>query len=116
MKVLKFGGTSVGSPQRMKEVAHLILNGEKNLVVLSAMSGTTNSLVEIADYYSKGNTESAKILINRLRTKYHKHVEELYSTDSMKQATRQLLDEIFNRLLTIGNNKSLTVDEEKEIL
>ena len=49
MKVLKFGGTSVGSPQRMKEVAHLIPNGEKNLDVLSAMSGTTNSLVEIAD-------------------------------------------------------------------
>ena len=51
MKVLKFGGTSVGSPQRMKEVANLITSdGEQKIVVLSAMSGTTNSLVEISDY------------------------------------------------------------------
>ena len=49
MKVLKFGGTSVGSAQRMKDVAKLIVS-EKNLIVLSAMSGTTNSLVEISDY------------------------------------------------------------------
>lgn len=48
MKVLKFGGTSVGSPQRMKEVCNLVLeDGQQKLVVLSAMSGTTNSLVEI---------------------------------------------------------------------
>ena len=48
MKVLKFGGTSVGSPQRMKEVSALINDGKQKIVVLSAMSGTTNSLVEIA--------------------------------------------------------------------
>ena len=56
MKVLKFGGTSVGSAARMKNVANLILNGEQKIVVLSAMSGTTNSLVEIADYFYKNNT------------------------------------------------------------
>ena len=66
MKVMKFGGTSVGSPQRMKEVAKLIHNGEQNFVVLSAMSGTTNALVEIADYYKKGNPESAQAIINIL--------------------------------------------------
>ena len=49
MKVLKFGGTSVGSPERMKGVCQLINDGEKKIVVLSAMSGTTNSLVEISD-------------------------------------------------------------------
>ena len=48
MKVLKFGGTSVGSAQRMKEVAKLITDGEQKIVVLSAMSGTTNTLVEIS--------------------------------------------------------------------
>ena len=46
MKILKFGGTSVGSPQRMKDVCKLIHDGEQKIVVLSAMSGTTNSLVE----------------------------------------------------------------------
>ena len=55
MKILKFGGTSVGSPQRMKDVCQLITDGERKIVVLSAMSGTTNSLVEIADYIKKHN-------------------------------------------------------------
>lgn len=53
MKILKFGGTSVGTPQRMKDVCQLITDGERKIVVLSAMSGTTNSLVEIADYIKK---------------------------------------------------------------
>ena len=55
MKVLKFGGTSVGSAQRMKEVAKLITDGEQKIVVLSAMSGTTNTLVEISAYLYKKN-------------------------------------------------------------
>ena len=53
MKVLKFGGTSVGSAQRMKDVAKLITDGEQKIVVLSAMSGTTNTLVEISDYRTR---------------------------------------------------------------
>ncbi len=57
MKVLKFGGTSVGSAQRIKEVAKLITDGERKIVVLSAMSGTTNTLVEISDYLYKKNPE-----------------------------------------------------------
>ena len=58
MKVLKFGGTSVGSAQRMKEVAKLITDGEQKIVVLSAMSGTTNTLVEISDYLYKVRMKS----------------------------------------------------------
>ena len=61
MKILKFGGTSVGTPQRMKDVSELISDGQQKIVVLSAMSGTTNTLVEIADYYKKGNVEAAGI-------------------------------------------------------
>ena len=57
MKVLKFGGTSVGSASRIKEVAKLITDGEQKIVVLSAMSGTTNTLVEISDYLYKKNPE-----------------------------------------------------------
>ena len=63
MKVLKFGGTSVGSAQRMKEVAKLITDGEQKIVVLSAMSGTTNTLVEISDYLYKKNPEGANEII-----------------------------------------------------
>ena len=68
MKVLKFGGTSVGSAQRMKDVAKLITDGEQKIVVLSAMSGTTNTLVEISDYLYKKNPEGANEIINRLKT------------------------------------------------
>ena len=77
MKVLKFGGTSVGSAQRMKEVAKLITDGEQKIVVLSAMSGTTNTLVEISDYLYKKNPEGANEIINKLEAKYKQHVDEL---------------------------------------
>ena len=73
MKVLKFGGTSVGSAQRMKNVASLITDGEKKIVVLSAMSGTTNTLVEISDYLYKKNPEGANEIINNLEATYRKH-------------------------------------------
>ena len=71
MKVMKFGGTSVGTPQRMQDVAKLITSdGQPKLVVLSAMSGTTNTLVEISDYLYKKNPEGANTIINRLEQKH----------------------------------------------
>ena len=115
MKVMKFGGTSVGSPQRMKEVAKLIHNGEQNFVVLSAMSGTTNALVEIADYYKKGNPESAQAIINILRTKYNSHLNELYSKADMRKKTKDILNNIFNKLLSYADKEYNDI-VEKEIL
>lgn len=119
MKVLKFGGTSVGTPQRMKEVAQLITDGQQKIVVLSAMSGTTNSLVEISDYYRKRNSEAAGSVINKLRTKYMQHVEELYTQEETKQKTRALLEEIFIFLhsfagceFTDANEKSILAQGE----
>ena len=94
MKVMKFGGTSVGNPERMKNVASLVTeSGEPTFVVLSAMSGTTNSLVEISDYLYKKNPEGANEIINQLEKKYMGHVEELYSTEEYKQKTRDFLHE-----------------------
>ena len=98
MKIQKFGGTSVGTPQRMKEVCNLITQEKGNIVVLSAMSGTTNSLVEIADYFKKGNPEAASGVINRLRSKYAQHIEDLYSSEESKQRTLSFLDEEFTLL------------------
>ena len=91
MKVLKFGGTSVGSAQRMKDVCKLITDTDQKIVVLSAMSGTTNTLVEISDYLYKKNPEGANEYINILEKKYKRHVEELYSTDEYKQKTLEFL-------------------------
>ena len=115
MKVLKFGGTSVGSPERMKEVAKLINDGEKKIVVLSAMSGTTNSLVEISDYLHKNNPEGANEVINKLERKYKQHVEELYSTDEYKQKTWAIIKDIFNGIRTFTKD-IFTLFEEKVIL
>ena len=84
MKVMKFGGTSVGSPTRIKNVATLITtSGQPTFVVLSAMSGTTNTLIEIADYLYKKNPEGANEVINALERKYLEHIEELYSTETV---------------------------------
>ena len=115
MKVLKFGGTSVGSPERMKGVAKLINDGEKKIVVLSAMSGTTNSLVEISDYLHKNNPEGANEVINNLERKYKQHVNELYSTDEYKQKTWSLIKDIFNGIRSFTKD-IFTMFEEKVIL
>ena len=115
MKVLKFGGTSVGSAQRMKDVAKLITDGEKKIVVLSAMSGTTNTLVEISDYLYKKNPEGANEIINNLETAYRKHVDELYSTDEYKQKTLAFLKDEFNFIRSYTKDL-FTLFEEKIIL
>ena len=113
---MKFGGTSVGTPQRMKEVTQLVVkSGEPVFVVLSAMSGTTNSLVEISDYLYKKNADGANEVINRLEAKYMKHVEELYSQDETKQTTRDFLKEEFNFLRSF-TKEIFTSFEEKAIV
>lgn len=85
MKVYKFGGTSVGSPANMRAVMEIITPGEPKIVVLSAMSGTTNSLVEIGETIAKGDKQGAVSLIKKLEEKYHTVVDELYKTDGYKQ-------------------------------
>ncbi|MCH5178927.1 MAG: aspartate kinase [Prevotellaceae bacterium] len=115
MKIQKFGGTSVGSPQRMKDVVNLVRKNERSLVVLSAMSGTTNSLLEIADYYAKGNKDSASVMIAKLHAKYNQHIDELYSTSEAKDKTRQFLDGIFTKLLSYSKS-AFTPQMQKEIV
>ncbi len=115
MKVLKFGGTSVGSAQRMKDVVKLITDGEKKIVVLSAMSGTTNTLVEISDYLYKKNPEGANEIINNLEAKYKKHVDELYTTEEYKQKTLNFLKGEFDFIRSYTKDL-FTLFEEKIIL
>ena len=113
---MKFGGTSVGTPQRMKDVCKLINTpGETNFVVLSAMSGTTNSLVEISDYLYKKNPEGANIIINQLEQKYMRHCDELYATDEYREKAKKFLMEEFNYLRSF-TKILFTSFEEKVIL
>lgn len=116
MKVMKFGGTSVGSPERMKSVSTLITkSGEPVFVVLSAMSGTTNALVEISNYLYKKNTDGAHEVINRLEQKYMGHVDELYSTEEWKKTTREFLRDEFDYLRSFTKDL-FTSFEEKSIV
>ena len=116
MKVMKFGGTSVGSPERIREVCSIITaSGEPTFVVLSAMSGTTNSLVEIADYLYKKNPEGANEVINHLEKKYDKVVDELYSTDKTKRDIKEFLGKEFVFLRSF-TKELFTSFEEKTIV
>jgi aspartate kinase len=115
MKVLKFGGTSVGSAQRIKDVAKLITARGRNLIVLSAMSGTTNSLVEISDYLYKKNIDGAKETINVLEEKYSRTISELYSTDEYKDKALQAIRSCLNYVRSFTKD-IFTMFEEREIL
>lgn len=115
MKVLKFGGTSVGSALRMKDVARLICDGNQKIVVLSAMSGTTNTLVEISDYLYKKNPDGANEIINNLERKYQKVVSELFTTEEYKQKALDALKGNFDTIRSFTKDL-FTMFEEKVIL
>lgn len=115
MKILKFGGTSVGSAERMKNLVPLIVNDEPKIVVLSAMSGTTNALVEIASaLYAKDNTK-AKQLIEALEKKYESVIKELYKKKPTFTKGEELIKTHFEFLKSFTID-SFTANEEKAIL
>lgn len=115
MKVLKFGGTSVGTAQRIKDVTELVRKRGNNIIVLSAMSGTTNTLIEISDYLYKKNLTGAKETINMLENKYHQTIDELLSTEFYKNEAQKAIKERFDFIRTF-NKPVFTLFEEKEIL
>jgi aspartate kinase len=111
MKVLKFGGTSVGSVENMRAVMQLITDGNQKLVVLSAMSGTTNSLVEIANYLQKKNKDAARQVISQLEKKYFKVVNDLYVTDEKKDKGKTIVSGIFHTIKTLTSGEFSEVVE-----
>ncbi|MCQ2255328.1 MAG: aspartate kinase [Bacteroidaceae bacterium] len=116
MKVMKFGGTSVGSPERMQSVSKLITaSGEPTFVVLSAMSGTTNSLIEISNYLYHNNPEGAHEVIRQLENKYNKHIDELYSKEETKETVREILADRFNYLRSFTKGHFTSAEEKKVV-
>ncbi len=111
MKVLKFGGTSVGSPENMRAVIDLITDGEQKIIVLSAMSGTTNSLVEISNYLYKKNKETARIFIGELETKYKKVVAQLFSSEENKKSGLKVIRQSFNTIKSFTSGSFSKVGE-----
>lgn len=101
MKVKKFGGTSVGSAERIKNVASLISGDGQNIVVLSAMSGTTNSLLEIFAAVKDGNVELALAMVGSLHYKYRDVIFSLFSDEKYKDMASKIIDDIFSDLISL---------------
>jgi len=114
MKVMKFGGTSVGKPERMFEIARLITNEEESkIVVLSALSGTTNSLTEISICLAKGERIAAKQHIDALEQHYQNFIIQLVKTEEAYSKAKDVLAEHFeflNIILKISYSEALNKD------
>jgi aspartate kinase len=116
MIVMKFGGTSVGSAERMKEVANLItMDSKRKMVVLSAVSGTTNKLVAIGASLFKQDKKQAIKQIKQLEEEYHQIIAELYSTEESVGLANALIQENF-AYLTSFTKDLFTVYEERALL
>ncbi|MBK8367347.1 MAG: aspartate kinase [Bacteroidetes bacterium] len=115
MNILKFGGTSVGTAERMKALVQLISSPERKIVVLSAMSGTTNALVEICNALYKKESDNANELINKLESTYVNEVDQLFSSPEFKTKGNDLIKNHFNYLRSFTLDM-FTVNEEKAIL
>jgi aspartate kinase len=114
MKIMKFGGTSVGKPERMKQVKDLITkDNDEKIVVLSALSGTTNALVGIGDAMAAGNKLQAKDIIDKLISHYEQFINELLQGEVSREKATKVIHEHFdflNIILKISFNDALNKD------
>lgn len=114
MKVMKFGGTSVGKPERMHHIAGLVTKEtEPTIVVLSALSGTTNALVEIGELIAKGDRTTAKQAIEKLEQHYQNFVSELVKKETSLAKAKSIIAEHFEFLhiiLRISFSEALSKD------
>jgi aspartate kinase len=112
MKVLKFGGTSVGSPERMKKLLDIIDPAERQIVVLSAVSGTTNSLVEIGQAYLAGDKNKAAVLISVLKDKYEVFIKDLFAKQEYLEQAKEVIDYHFALLSGLANDLFTSIEEK----
>ena len=112
MKVLKFGGTSVGSPARMKNLLDIVNASERQIVVLSAVSGTTNSLVEIGQAYAADDKNKAAELITTLKDKYEVFIMELLAKPEFYKQGKEVIDYHFGLLSNLANDLFTSVEEK----
>src|SRR6056297_1566093 len=115
MKILKFGGTSLATPERIQNVARLIGNGTPMMVVLSAIGGTTDALEEITHYLYKSNKDAAREITSKLERKYKKMAEALYSSEVYREKAWELILSHFNHIRS-HFNKSYSGLQQKSIL
>ena len=117
MIVLKFGGTSVGTAENIKKVATIVMSQEEQvIVVLSAVSGTTNALVEINHQLAEGNKSEAKILIEELQLSYHDLIDQLYTSEYYQLKALTFVRNIFDKLSSLEVNDAKTILAQGEII
>lgn len=114
MKIMKFGGTSVGRPERMQQVMELVTKGDEPVItVLSALSGTTNALVSIGDAMAEGNRQLAKENIDKLEAHYQSFINDLLKKDATLTKAKNIVSEHFeflNIILKISFSEALSKD------
>lgn len=114
--VMKFGGTSVGSADRIKYVASLIEDDRFKIVVLSAMSGVTNTLVEISDHFAHSNVQGALSLIDELEQKYYHAIDALYESKESQTLAKVFVDEKMSFLRGFETERLFSDYETKQVL
>ena len=116
MKVMKFGGTSVGKPERMRQIAELITAGDEPvMVVLSALSGTTNALVEISNRLAVADKQGANEKITALENHYQNFIQDLLQDAALNERAKEMINEHFE-FLRITQKISLSDALNKDIL
>lgn len=116
MRVLKFGGTSVGKPERMHSITEIINDNHRKIVVLSAVSGTTNALVSIGDNLVAGNKAAAVAVIDKLWGEYQAFVAELYSTEAGKANGTAVIEKEFALIRSVANQPTAGGVEQRLLL
>ncbi len=117
MHVWKFGGTSVGKPERMQSIRHLITeDSTPKIVVLSALSGTTNALLAIGESLKANNDTDANLKIDTLKAHYDSFIGELYKTADGKAAGQKIVDNEFAFIRSLTRIKPFTLKQEKELV
>ena len=116
MQVWKFGGTSVGKPERMHSIKNLITeDGNRKIVVLSALSGTTNALISIGESLKSNKDAEAIDKINALHAHYEEFIKELYSTSAGLDEGKAIVEKEFSFIRSLVNIKPFSLKQEKEI-
>jgi len=117
MQVWKFGGTSVGKPERMKSIRQLITeDGQPKVVVLSALSGTTNALLSITESVISNNIAEAEAKATFLKEHYHSFISELYLTEKGKSAGQEIINREFDFINKLIKTTPYSIKEEKEMV
>src|SRR5690554_893701 len=112
MKILKFGGTSLATAERMKALYQIAKSDSKQIIVLSAVSGTTNALVEISAAFQQDKKEVADAIIKELRSKYDAFIQELFTTKDGLENGKELIDYHFKLIDSFSGQQSTHIEEK----